>query len=266
MLRFLPSISIVAMLAISCFTTTAQDVAPATGVVVMPTNDVAAVGAVAVAGEVPGEITALDMWIHYMKQDGTTMILLGVLAILGLGCALERMFYLRRRYVVPDGFSEKVVALWLDDKLAEVKAMCSRNNSMLARVVETILEHSTSTDFQEVKIFAEDKAGRELRLENRKASMLAMVAALATLLGLFSTVASLFCAFATVATASGLDGSGIPAETISKALVTTVTGLAIAVPALFVYLIIKNRLKLYAVLLEEDVSDLVNNLFIKIPR
>lgn len=137
---------------------------------------------------------------------------------------------------------------------------------MLARVVETILEHSTSTDFQEVKIFAEDKAGRELRLENRKASMLAMVAALATLLGLFSTVASLFCAFATVATASGLDGSGIPAETISKALVTTVTGLAIAVPALFVYLIIKNRLKLYAVLLEEDVSDLVNNLFIKIPR
>lgn len=265
MLRFFSSISIAAMMAMFVFSAVAQDVAPAANIAVVSTNDVAAVSATA-SGEAPAEVTALDTWINYMKQGGKTMIFLAALSILGLGCALERMVHLRLRHVVPEGFSAKVVALWKDDKLADVKDMCTKNTSMLARVVETILEHSTSTDFQEVKIFAEDKAGRELRLENRKASMLATVSTLAPLLGLFGTVVGLLGAFTTVAAVGEMGDPSIMADDISKALITTVAGLAIAMPALFVYNIIKNRLNLYAVLLEEEVSDLVNNLFIKISR
>ena len=48
-----------------------------------------------------------------------------------------------------------------------------------------------------------------------------------------------------------------------KALVTTVAGLAVSMPCLFVFGIIKNRLNLYAVLLEEEVADLVNQIFVK---
>lgn len=266
MLRFFSLISVTTLLAMFVFNAPAQEIAPATDGAAVSTNEVAITSSVAVAAEAPVEVTALDTWINYMKQGGKTMIFLGILSILGLGCALERMAFLRLRHVVPEGFSAKVVALWRDDKLAEVKEMCSKTNSMLARVVETILEHSTSTDFQEVKIFAEDKAGRELRLENRKASMLATVATLAPLLGLFGTVVGLLGAFTTVAAVGEMGDPSILADDISKALITTVAGLAIAMPALFVYNIIKNRLNLYAVLLEEEVSDLVNNLFIKISR
>ena len=42
-----------------------------------------------------------------------------------------------------------------------------------------MIQHAGSTDYQEVKMFAEDKAGRELRLENRKAAMLSPAATLA---------------------------------------------------------------------------------------
>ena len=266
MLRSFLWISIVAMLAIFFFNATAQDVATATDLMVMSTNGVAAVGAVAVVGETPAEASALATWIRYLQQGGKTMIFLYALSFLGLGCALERMVYLRLRHVMPEGFSAKVVALWRDDKLSEIKEMCSKSNSMLARVVETILEHNTSTDFQEVKIFAEDKAGRELRLENRKASMLATVAILAPFLGLFGTVVGLLGAFTTVAATGALGGPSMLAEDIRNALIPTVAGLAIAMPTLFVYHIMKSRLNLYAVLLEEEVSDLVNNLFIKISR
>ncbi|MCL1910012.1 MAG: MotA/TolQ/ExbB proton channel family protein, partial [Kiritimatiellaeota bacterium] len=116
------------------------------------------------------------------------------------------------------------------------------------------------------KMFAEDKAGRELRLESRKAAMLALVATLAPLLGLFGTVVGLLEAFMKVAAVGEMGDPSLLADEIAKALVTTVAGLAIAMPALFCHNIFKNRLNLYAVILEEEVSDLVNNLFVKIGR
>jgi biopolymer transport protein ExbB len=227
------------------------------------TNALLAVEGAAAPAE---ETTAMDQWINWCVQGGRTMIFLGALSILGLGCALERVCHLRLKRIVPEGFSAKIVALWRDDKIAEVREECSKSGSMLARVVETMLEHAGSNDYQEVKMFAEDKAGRELRLENRKSAMLATVATLSPLLGLFGTVVGLLGAFTTVAAVGEMGDPAILADDISKALITTVAGLAISMPALFVYNLIKNRLNLYAVILEEEVSDLVHNLFIKISR
>ena len=211
----------------------------------------------------PGEKTAMDQWITWFVQGGRTMIFLGLLSILGLGCALERFTYMRVYRVVPVGFSEKVIKLWKQGDIEEVREACSSSNSMLARVVETMLEHRDSTDYQEVKMFAEDKASRELRLENRKSAMLSVVATLAPLLGLFGTIVGLLGAFTTVAAVGEMGDPAILADDISKALITTVAGLAIAMPALFIHNIVRNRLELYAVILEEEVSDLVHNLFVK---
>lgn len=233
------------------------------------TNVVAAAdgakGAAAKAAPGKKEISVIDQWILYMKQGGSTMYFIGLLSILGLGCALERFSHLSRKRIVPDGFSAQVISLWRAGKTDEVEALCSKDKSMLARVVETMLEHKASKDFQEVKLFAEDKAGRELRLENRKSSMLATVATLAPLLGLFGTVVGLLDAFGTVAAMGQMGDASVLADDIGKALITTVAGLAVSMPALFVYNIIKNRLNLYAVLLEEEVADLVNQIFVQQP-
>lgn len=270
MFRVFSFLSILAVLAMSVCTAPAQSSTSAveTALSESSTNALAAAELSATDSEAAPvkEKTALDQWITWCVQGGRTMIFLGILSILGLGCALERFAHLRIRRVVPEGFSAKIVALWRNDKISEVQEECTKSTSMLARVVETILDHRTSTDFQEVKMFAEDKAARELRLENRKAAMLSMVATLAPLLGLFGTVVGLLGAFTTVAAVGEMGDPAILADDISKALITTVAGLAIAMPALFVYNLIKNRLNLYSVILEEEVSDLVNNLFIKISR
>ena len=254
--------------AATAFSQTASDAATEPDASVAAATNVVADAAVtadaADSANVAKSITAMEVWAEYWRQGGRTMWFLALLSILGLGCALERFFTLRMQHVVPEGFAAQTVALWKSDKLDDVKTLCAKNSSMLARVVETILEHSSSKDFQEVKMFAEDKAGRELRLENRKAAMLATVSTLSPLLGLFGTVVGLLDAFTTVAAVGEMGDPAILADSISKALVTTVAGLAIAMPALFCYNIIKNRLNLYSVILEEEVSDLVHNLFIKI--
>ena len=213
--------------------------------------------------EAPKEISGIDQWKIYWQQGGNTMYFIALLSILGIGCALERFFNLRRSRVVPDGFTAKVIDLWKAGKIDDVAALCRSSKSMLSRVVETMIQHKDSKDYNEVKMFAENKVGRELRLENRKAAMLSTAATLSPLLGLFGTVVGLLGAFGTVAAMGEMGDASVLADDIGKALVTTVAGLAVSMPCLFVFGIIKNRLNLYAVLLEEEVADLVNQIFVK---
>jgi len=231
------------------------------------TNDVAqAAMAAAPLEDSAKELTAFDEWIGNVKQGGRTMIFLGLLSVLGLAAALERFVNLRRSRIVPDGFASDVVNLWKQGKFEEVEVLCQKSKSVLARVVETLLEHRGNADIAQVKMFAEDKAGRELRLENRKSHMLSVVATISPLLGLFGTVVGLLGAFKTVAAVGEMGDPSVMAADIAKALVTTVAGLSVAMPALFCHHLFRNQINLFGVLLEEEVSDLVNLLFIKSAR
>ena len=237
----------------------AQEAVPATE----PAAPAAEVSAeTAPAAEPVPEQTGFDQWCTYIRQGGKTMWFIGLLSVLGLGCALERFCHLRKARIVPDGFTAEAIGRWREGKFNELLDLCAKNPSALARVTETMLQHRDSKDYQEVKLFAEDKAGRELRLENRKASMLATVATLAPLLGLFGTVVGLLGAFGTVAAMGEMGDASVLADDIGKALVTTVAGLAVSMPALFLHGLLKDRLNLYAVLLEEEIADLVNQIFI----
>ena len=213
------------------------------------------------SGANDGEVSVAQEWAGYLRQGGLTMVFIGLLSVLGFGCAIERLVNLRRSKIVPDGFTAKVIELWKAGKTDEVAALCASSKSMLARVVETMLQHRESGDYAEVKLFAEDKAGRELRLENRKATMLSTAATLAPLLGLFGTVFGLLGAFQTVARMGEMGNAAVLADDIGKALITTVGGLAVSMPCIFLFSVIKNRLNLYAVLLEEEIADLVNQIF-----
>ncbi|MBQ6136506.1 MAG: MotA/TolQ/ExbB proton channel family protein [Kiritimatiellae bacterium] len=215
------------------------------------------------AAEAPKEISGVDQWALYWKQGGKTMWFIALLSVLGIGCALERFWNMRRSRIVPDGFTAEVISAWKAGRFDDVEELCRANGSMLARVVETVLQHRDSKDYAEVKMFAEDKAGRELRLENRKAAMLSTAATLSPLLGLFGTVLGLLGAFGTVAAMGEMGDASVLADDIGKALVTTVAGLAVSMPCLFLFGVIKNRLNLYAVLLEEEIADLVNQLFVR---
>ena len=225
------------------------------------TNAVEAVGEVAT--EAAKEISAIDQWALYWQQGGATMYFIAALSILGIGCALERFWNMRKGKIVPENLTKDVITLWKTGKFDEVASLCDKSNSMLSRVIETMLQHKDSTDYNEVKMFAEDKIGRELRLENRKAAMLSTAASLSPLLGLFGTVTGLLGAFGTVAAMGEMGDASVLADDIGKALVTTVAGLAVSMPCLFVFGIIKNKLNYYAVILEEEVADLVNQLFVR---
>ena len=215
------------------------------------------------AAEDDKEISGAERWRIYWEQGGNTMYFIALLSVLGLGCALERFCNLRRSRMAPDGFSDRVVELWKAGRFDEVAALCRKSGSILARVVETILRHRDKAGWQEAKTIAEDKLARELRLENRRAAMISTAATLSPLLGLFGTVVGLLGAFGTVAAMGEMGDASVLADDIGKALVTTVAGLAVSMPCLFAFDLVKKRLNFFAVLLEEEVAEIVNRLFLR---
>jgi biopolymer transport protein ExbB len=79
----------------------------------------------------------------------------------------------------------------------------------------------------------------------RKLEYLQVLANLAPMVGLLGTVVGMILCFHQVARTQGSAGAGDLAEGIYQALVTTVAGLMIAIPALGAFAIFRNRIDQY---------------------
>jgi biopolymer transport protein ExbB len=80
------------------------------------------------------------------------------------------------------------------------------------------------------------------------------VATIAPIIGLLGTVIGMIEAFHVIATAGGLGDPALLAGGISKALVNTAAGLAVALPALGMHHFFKNRLVAVGLELEMQIN------------
>jgi biopolymer transport protein ExbB len=78
-------------------------------------------------------------------------------------------------------------------------------------------------------------------LIDRRTRFLGMLVSAAPLLGLLGTVLGMLQTFLGIATSGGAETSAVVASGISEALVTTQTGLTIALPGLFFVMLIQRR-------------------------
>ena len=74
-------------------------------------------------------------------------------------------------------------------------------------------------------------------------SYMALIGNISPMIGLFGTVQGMIQAFQTIATSPTTPKPSVLAMNISTALFTTLAGLAIAIPAIAVYNILRNRVQ-----------------------
>jgi biopolymer transport protein ExbB len=75
----------------------------------------------------------------------------------------------------------------------------------------------------------------------QKISYLSLIASVAPMLGLLGTVGGMIEAFNVIAAMEGMANPADLAAGISKALITTLTGLIVAIPVLSFYMFFRNR-------------------------
>jgi biopolymer transport protein ExbB len=93
-----------------------------------------------------------------------------------------------------------------------------------------------------------------------------VIAAIAPLLGLLGTIIGMVEAFKLVEIYGDEGGATILAGSISKALITTVLGLVIAIPGLALYHFFRLRIQALGKQLDEEMEQLVNAWLLKKPR
>jgi biopolymer transport protein TolQ len=115
------------------------------------------------------------------------------------------------------------------------------------------------TQLEALKLVLGKEVGAERDLMAKWVSVLATVGSVAPLLGLLGTVLGVMDAFLGIA-ARGSGNIGAVAPGVAEALVTTVAGLATAIPAVIGYNVFVNRLGVFAGELEGFASEMIGTM------
>lgn len=168
-------------------------------------------------------------------------VLLG-LSMIAAYLVFEQLLAIRRRELMPPGLHDRVYQALVGGSIQDAESLCRANPSFLSFVLlQGISEIEYGWSAVE-KAIEEALAEQSSRLF-RKIEYLNVIGNIAPMVGLLGTVIGMVFAFQRVAGAPP-GGATAPdlAEGIYQALVTTVGGLIVAIPALAAFAIFRNRI------------------------
>lgn len=170
------------------------------------------------------------------------MFVLFMLSLTAVFLVIEQFMLLRRRQLIPAGLADEVRDLLARGQTAEAREACKLRPSLISFV---LLRGLTEIPYgwTAVEKSLEDALAEQLARLMRRVEYLSVVGSLAPMAGLLGTVVGMLLSFHRVAATRGAAGAADLAEGIYQALVTTVFGLVIAIPALGAYAILRNRVE-----------------------
>ena len=189
------------------------------------------------ATESQGPKNVLDL----IMAGGYVMFPLGLCSVLALGIAVERFISLTRNKLIPAEFSEGLRESFIRGRRDYTSAMeyCEQTPCPISNIFKAGINRAPQGD-EAMEKAIEDAGAREINKMKRSLKPLSVIARVAPLLGLLGTVYGMISAFQS-ASAMGVGKADRLATGIYEALVTTATGLTLAIPVVIVYEILCHR-------------------------
>ncbi len=186
------------------------------------------------------------------------IILAGVLT---LGIIIERLLSLRNAEIDNEKFLREIEERLKRRKIKELLELCSEKDKPVPRIIKAGLLKSDRSR-EEIKEAIDDAASHEIPNLEKYLGILATIATISPLLGLLGTVTGLIKAFMVIEARSGLVNPGELAGGIWEALVTTVAGLIVAIPAYLAYNYFVSRVNGIILQMEKSATKLIEILFL----
>jgi biopolymer transport protein ExbB len=175
--------------------------------------------------------------LQVMRDGGPLMIPIGLCSVVLLVFVLERLISLRRGRVIPRPFVKRFLQQLRDGQLGPESALelCEKNRSPVAEVFAAAIRKwgRPAVEVEQAIIDAGERVTNELRKYLRVINGISTVS---PLLGLLGTVVGMIQTFNTIAVGDAMGRPEMLAGGIGQALLTTASGLCVAIPALIVYL------------------------------
>jgi len=199
------------------------------------------------------------MW-DLINKGGPMMYLIVLASILALGVVIERIYALNKARIDADKFMDGILGVLKRNKIIEAVEMCNKTPGPVAHIIKAgILKHDRSRP--EIKEAVEEAAELEIPRLEKHLPILATIAHITPLLGLLGTVTGMIRSFQIIqAKAASMVpvNPGDLAGGIWEALLATVAGLSVAIPAYVAYNYLTSQVDGFVYDMEKSAMDLVN--------
>lgn len=206
-----------------------------------------------------------ELWGSMAITGKMVVLILAALSVYSYVVMVDRIVALRASAQQSSDLAEQIGTNNSPDQVLSAAQAASGDNNPLASVLEAGLQEfqTLRADGQPEAVVVEgvdESVSRALDVSiltlRTRLSGMATISGVAPFLGLFGTVTGLISAFRGIAD-TGSGGLATVSGGISEALVTTVIGLFVAIPALWAYNFFMNKVDVMAVELDNSATRIV---------
>lgn len=186
----------------------------------------------------PADTNIMDL----ISKGGLAMIPLGLLSMAGTGLAVYNLMAIREKAFLSKGEVEQIEPLIDQLDIEGAKAVCAEGSGPTINIIGAGLDRIVEGEIDQASV---DKAVDDATEEEMAGAFvlinyLSVIGAIAPMVGLLGTVSGMVKAFRAISTV-GMGDPSVLANNISEALITTASGLIVAIPALLAYYYFKNK-------------------------
>lgn len=200
-----------------------------------------AIGIDPTRGAILGMLIQTPDTLERLAQGGAIGYIIMALGVIGFLYGVVRLVVLTR-------IGQKMTRQMNSPEISE--------DNPLGRVL-AVAEHSAAQETDNLELLLDEAITREVPALERGIAMIKLLAAVAPLLGLLGTITGMILTFQSIS----LFGTGDPklmAGGISQALVTTMQGLCVAIPLLFLHSLVVARSHILIQILDEQTAGLIS--------
>ena len=181
----------------------------------------------------------LNSVIDFLSKGGFMMYPLLLSSIIGLSIMVEKMLSLRRKKVIIPEIVNVLDNIKNYDDIDLAISICNKHKGSFANIIQVGLNNKDLSK-EETKEVLNDHGRQEVFALEKGLGILETIAGIAPLMGLLGTVIGILKVF-DVIRIKGMGQANMMAGGISEALITTIAGLVIGIPALIVYNYYSNK-------------------------
>jgi len=230
--------------------------------------DTTAVDTLAAAAEEPMDETPVEETsgggfaasglVEFFQKGGRFMWALLALSIVGLAVTIERAITLRKASTNVRKLMEGVVGALKKGDMDKAMDVCANTRGPIPQILHAGLS-KVNRGQAAVEKAIETAGIIEMSFLERGLIILATVANVGPLLGFLGTVSGMIAAFEAIAQAEQVSAK-LVASGISEALITTMSGLVIAIPFQIAHNLFVQRIDRFVVEMEDSASELIDTL------
>jgi biopolymer transport protein ExbB len=175
-------------------------------------------------------------------RGGWVMIPIALLSIIAVYVFIERYMAIRNAGKIDQNFMNRIKDYIHDGKIDTATALCQSTNNPLARMIEKGISR-IGRPLNDINTAIENIGQVEIYKLEKGLAVLASCAGGAPMIGFFGTVLGMVKTFMDMSSAGNSLDVGVLSKGIYIALITTVGGMIVGIPAYFAYNYLVSRVE-----------------------